>query len=117
MEYEIAFLQALILTVILEVIASAALKYFFGRRLSLTESYSRFIIIVALASIITLPYIWFILPAFVENGINYIVISELTVVIVEAVWYKFSLQTSIKTAIILSIIANSFSYLIGNVIL
>lgn len=117
MEYEIAFLQALLLTITLEVIAAAALKLFFGRRLKTKEKYPRFIAIVAMASILTLPYAWFVLPAFVKSGATYIIVSEITVTIVEAVFYKLCLRTSIKIAVILSVVANAFSYLIGNVIM
>ncbi len=116
MEYEIAFLQALALTVSLEVIAAAALKKFFGRRLALQEKYPRLLATVALASLLTLPYVWFIFPAFIQNGMPYIVVSELFAFVAEAAWYAFALRINIKNAVILSLAANALSYLIGNVI-
>ena len=132
--YELAFLQALSLTVLLEIIAAAALKHFAGRRLALEgTSYPRFIIMVALASALTLPYAWFILPAFVSRGLPYILTAEISVTVIEALWYWFCLrpandpQTSKSTlqknraaaftaAVILSAVSNAFSYLVGNVI-
>ena len=116
MIYELAFLQALLITVLLECFIAAILKKFFGRRLLLKDSYPRFLIIVALASVLTLPYAWFVLPAFVKSSFLYILISEISVTIFEAIFYWFTLKTSLKTALILSITANFFSWFIGNVL-
>ena len=126
--YELAFLKALLLTVIFEMTAAAALKLLGGRRLSLKWiNYLRFLIMVALASMITLPYVWFVLPAFVPRGLPYILTAEISVTVIEALWYFFILRLiadihqkkalTLLTALILSIVANGFSYFIGNVIL
>lgn len=129
MLYEIAFFKALSLTVILEVIAAAALKIFFGRRLALSNknaqiTFPRLLTATALASVLTLPYVWFLLPAFIPSGTPYIITSELSVTIIEAIWYMFifiphiqNRKDLIKVSIILSITTNAFSYLIGNVLL
>ena len=116
MSYELAFLQALLITVLLECFIAALLKKFFGRRLLLKQTYTRLLLTVALASIITLPYAWFVLPAFVKSGIAYILLAEISVTIIEALFYWFTLKTSIKAAIILSVTANFFSWYIGNVV-
>ena len=116
MIYELAFLQALLITVLLECFIAALLKKFFGRRLLLKDSYPRFLIIVALASVLTLPYAWFVLPAFIKTGITYILVAEISVTIIEALFYWFSLRTSLKSALILSVTANFFSWFIGNIL-
>ncbi len=129
MLYEIAFLKALSLTILFECIAAAALKILFGRRLALGSqkaniTYPRLLITTALASALTLPYAWFLLPAFIPSGPPYIITSELSVTIIEALWYMFIFRPQIKdsaslikAAIVLSITTNAFSYLIGNVLL
>ncbi len=133
MSYELAFLQALSLTVILEIIAAAALKHFAGRRLALSGTgYARLLIMVALASALTLPYAWFILPAFVSKGLPYIITAEVSVTVIEALWYFFCLRpattpntgkstlqkqraASFTAAVALSAVSNAFSYVVGNV--
>ncbi len=135
MAYELAFFQALSLTVVLEIIAAAALKHFAGRRLALTPtSYPRLIIMVALASALTLPYAWFILPAFLSRGLPYILTAEISVTVIEALWYFFCLRpanapntsksslqkqraSAFTTAVTLSAVSNAFSYLVGNVLM
>lgn len=135
MAYELGFLQALSFTVLLEIIAATALKHFAGRRLALSgTSYPRLIIMVALASALTLPYVWFILPAFVPRGLAYILTAEISVTVVEALWYFFCLRpantpntskstlqqqraAAFTTAVILSAVSNAFSYVVGNVIM
>jgi hypothetical protein len=117
MSYELAFLQALLITVLLECFMAALLKKFFGRRLLLKDNYPRFLIIVALASVLTLPYAWFVLPAFIKSSLTYILVAEISVTLVEALFYRFTLKTPLKTALILSIAANAFSWFIGNVVL
>ena len=79
--------------------------------------YPRFLTIVALASILTLPYVWFVLPSFVPHGLPYILISEISVFIIESAWYKFALNIKLSSAIGLSLIANGVSYLIGTLLL
>jgi len=117
MPYELAFLKALLITILLECIAAACLKKFFGQRLFLKQNYAYFLGIVAVASALTLPYVWFVLPAFINAGLTYIIVSEISVTIVEGLFYWFTLKTSFKTAIILSVTTNFFSWFIGNVIL
>jgi len=113
MEYEIAFLKALLLTVSLECFMAVLLKKFFGRRLKLSSfSYVRLIGFVAIASTLTLPYAWFILPAFF-SGLTYILIAEVSVTLIEAAFYGFTMRLPWWSAVIIAVAANAFSYLIG----
>ncbi|MBN1494603.1 hypothetical protein JW911_02580 [Candidatus Peregrinibacteria bacterium] len=116
MLYELAFLKALALTIVLECLTAALLKKYFGGRLKINSvSYIQLLILVALASALTLPYAWFILPAFVKSGITYILAAEILVTLAEAAFYWFTLKLRISSAIILSVAANAFSWFIGNV--
>jgi len=117
MTYEYAFLQALSFTITLECFAAACLKKYFGQRLSLEETtYPRLLVNVALASALTLPYMWFIYPGFVSYGLTYVITAEILVILAEAIFYCFSLKTSLRTAFVLSLTANMFSYFIGNIV-
>lgn len=113
MEYELAFLNALLTTVLLECFIVALLKKFFGGRLKLVSfSYVRLIGFVAIASILTLPYAWFVLPAFFK-GLTYIIIAEVSVTLIEAAFYGFAMRIPWWSAIVLAVAANTFSYAVG----
>lgn len=116
MVYTLAFLKALSLTIIIECITAAALGKFLGRRLSLEENYFHLILIVAFASALTLPYAWFILPEFIKSRTVYMIVSEITVTIIEAIFYTFALRVNFKNALILSVACNFASFFIGNII-
>lgn len=114
MTYELAFIKALLITVLLECIMAALLKKFFGGRLKLSSvSYLRLCGFVAIASALTLPYAWFVLPAFIKSGIVYIIIAEVSVTVLEAAFYKFGIQLPLVSAVVLSVCANAFSYAVG----
>lgn len=113
MIYEIEFIKSLLMTVAAEVLVAIILRRWLPKALGLSVSYGKLIVIVAVASIITLPYVWFILPIILKTRIQYVIIAELLVWIAEAVWYKAILKLNIKQALILSLAANGFSYLIG----
>jgi len=118
MQYEALFVRALIITVLIECGTAAALKRAAARRLGLAQTYPRLLAVVALATCLTLPYVWFVLPAFLPKGPVYAVTSELFAFIVEALWYRLALSgkgtaINIKQAAILSALANAFSFLLG----
>jgi hypothetical protein len=113
MEYETLFIRALIITVLIECLTAAALKRAAAKRLGLSQTYPKFLTMVALASCLTLPYVWFVLPAFLPHGIIYAVSAELFAFVVEAIWYSLALQINIKQAAVLSFAANGLSCLAG----
>jgi len=67
----------------------------------------------ALASVITLPLLWFIWPLFISNWLLYFWTGEIMVAAIEAVIYKKLLKTNWRDAIIISIACNAFSCTIG----
>lgn len=116
MEYEFNFLTALALTIIIECLTAAALKKLLGRRLGIDKtSYVALTAFAALASALTLPYVWFVLPAFVEHGLTYTLVAEISVTIIEAAFYRFTLKTTVLAALILSVILNFASYIFGKI--
>jgi len=113
MTYVLLFFKALSLTVIIECGIAAALQKFGGPRFRFDAKYSRLLVIVALASVLTLPYVWFVLPELIKPRLAYELISEVGVTLVEGVWYMLALRIDIKKALALSVCANLGSVLIG----
>lgn len=110
--YEKQFLLALILTVVAEFFVLLFFRKFFVERLR--EIKLKDILFFSfIASSLTLPYLWFVLPIFIFDRVIYIIVSEIFAVIVEAVFYWRVLQISFKKTIIISFISNFFSFLIG----
>ncbi|MBN2532686.1 MAG: hypothetical protein JXB88_07345 [Spirochaetales bacterium] len=69
-----------------------------------------------LASFTTLPYIWFILPAFIRTYLYYTITAELFAFGMEAIIYRFLLNLPLRRTIIISFICNSTSFLCGELI-
>jgi hypothetical protein len=70
-----------------------------------------------LATILTLPYLWFVLPAFLADRITYLIVGEVLVFVVEALVYHKVLRVSFKRAFVLSFISNMASAILGLVLL
>lgn len=111
MLYEKLFLKSLLITLVIEVpIVFLLVKYLFKKKINFN-----LIFIASIASILTLPYLWFILPAFILNKVIYIIFGEILVLLVEFVIYYFLLKLKLKQAFFIALIANlvsfSFSFL------
>lgn len=113
MAYLVLFFKALGLTIAIECGIAAALQKFGGSRLSFSPKYSHLLAIAALASALTLPYVWFVLPELIKSRLAYELISEVGVTLVEGIWYMLALRVDIKKAFVLSVCANLGSVLIG----
>ena len=113
MVYISAFFKALGLTIAIECGIAAALQKFGGPRLRFGPNTSRLLVIVALASMLTLPYVWFVLPELIKPRLAYELVSEAGVTLVEGFWYTLALRINLKKALALSLCANLGSVLIG----
>jgi len=112
--YELTFLWGLFCTVTIETIAGLLLKKFAPKYFELTKvEYWRLAILIILASCLTLPYVWFIFPAFIQNRIAYIAVVETFAFVMEGIWYFLSLKINLKKALLFSLIINAISFLIG----
>jgi hypothetical protein len=92
MLYETKFLISLLLTLAIEIpILLIFMKFIFRAR-----KINNFNIIIAglLASALTLPYLWFVFPSFV-NASYYFILGEIGVTIIEAMVYCFILRLDI----------------------
>jgi hypothetical protein len=113
--YEIRFLFALFSTVLVEEAVALVCRRVSPKSFGDTR-YGKFFGVVALASALTLPYLWFVLPAFVHSRLVYVVAGELAVFLAEAALYRFLLPVSRRTALALSFAANLASYLAGELL-
>ena len=111
MDYEINFLKALLITITIETtVLFLLVKIFFKK-----HTISNYIILLTgiLASFSTLPYLWFIFPLFIKTKVLYIIICESFAVLFESAVIMGLLRTTYIKALIISIICNMSSYLIG----
>ena len=111
---ETEFLLALVTTVAVEAPAVLLiLKYLIGFK---GASPAKILSTAALASCLTLPYLWFVLPPYVDARL-YILIGEAFVVLVEAIVYNRLLGLDIIKSVLLSAAANMLSFLAGLIVL
>lgn len=115
MDYEIKFLESLLLTIFIETIVLLLLVKTLFRK----ESFflKQIILTGIIASMATLPYLWFIFPLFLKSKLLYKVVSEVTAILIEALIIQGILKTELKKSFIISIICNMTSYFLGLLII
>ena len=107
----IKFWIAWLLTILIETIILFAIAKLFQKKDEISNL--RLILVWILASTITLPLLWFVLPLFIKDWIKYTVIWELVVILIEIFIIKYWLKVSRWKAILASFICNLCSYLLG----
>jgi len=110
--YTIFFLFALIATIIIETLVLLALLKLIWRKKGRGIKAGNIILTGIIASALTIPYLWFVLPDFL-NGVSYIAIGEIAVVLVESLIIFWILKLKWPFALLLSFICNLVSYLLG----
>ncbi len=110
MIYETKFLLSLILTLIIEIpILIIFLKY----KIKLKNiSIKKIIITGIIASTLTLPYLWFVLLAYLPST-YYLLVGEIFVIIIESLIYHSLLKLKLHKAFYVSLVANILSILVG----
>jgi len=110
MLYETRFLLALVTTWAIEIpILIALIRFVFHDKIT---PLVRIVGIGALCTALTLPYLWFILPPYVDAA-YYILIGETLVFLVEAFLLNRLLGLSPQVALICSLVMNGASYGLG----
>jgi len=112
MTYELSFLFSLILTLIVEI----PIVFLMVRYINKAIDKLNIILSGALASTLTLPYFWFVMPAYVSNRMLYIVIGESLIILIEALIYYRLLKLKFTQALLVSFIANLASVIVGYLI-
>jgi hypothetical protein len=116
MMYELQFLKALCLTVVIE----TACLFFIVRVILKIDKHqapdSLLVFLGIFCSSATVPYLWFILPLFIKTALVYNIVGEVGVVILEAIIYFFVLKIGIKRSLVVSLLCNSISFLAGCIV-
>lgn len=111
MSYEKQFLISLLITLAIEMpLVFYLLVYFFKNK---EIAKSKIIFVSFLASTLTLPYLWFILPHLILDQALYYVLGEALVIFFEAIIFKQLFALKFSRAFIISLIANVASIIIG----
>jgi hypothetical protein len=111
MDYELLFLKSLILTISIE---TAVLILFFRFFLkSENIKLHRLISAGFIASFATLPYLWFILPSYIDNKDWYMISGESFAVLAESFIIMAILRTRYGISLLCSLVCNMISFLTG----
>ncbi|MCK9580174.1 MAG: hypothetical protein M0Q92_06955 [Methanoregula sp.] len=114
MLYETYFLLALVTTWIIEIpVLIVLIRFAFRDR---TIPILKIIGVGLLCTALTLPYLWFVLPPFVD-GAYYIQAGEALVFLAEAAILYRLLGLDLKRALACSLFMNAASFLLGLVLL
>lgn len=112
MLYETKFLISAGITCAVEVpIVVVAGRFLKGAH----ESIYKWVFVAFFASLLTLPYLWFVLPPYFDKS-YYPYVGEGIVVVVEAFLYVSFFSLKIRHAFLLSLVANFVSFWVGRVI-
>lgn len=113
MPYEIYFVKALGITITAEILAGLLLIKFLPKYFNLNLKDWKTYLLIGTASFMTLPYVWFIWPFFIQNRLVYSFISEVWVWLTESVFYIFAFRLNYKKALLFSFALNLFSVVVG----
>jgi len=110
MTYEQSFLISLLISLVIEIpIVFLLAKYIYKK-----IDKGGIIFASVIASVLTLPYLWFVLPAYLSGDrLIFIICGELAVIIIETFIYYKLLKLKVRQAFIVSFVANLASALIG----
>ena len=112
MLFEEKFLIALALTIIIETAVLFAVARFAFKKTKKDISDEQVLFAGFFASIATLPYLWFVLPPFV-NAAHYVWIGEALVVLAETIILRQLLKLRWREALAASIVCNAVSFAAG----
>ena len=108
--YILLFFRALVATITIETVV-LAMFFFLRRRDCLTRGLAiRVLVAGVVASCCTLPFVWFLFPAIIENRIFFLVVAELFAFVAEIPIIRGIVKTSWPEAAVISLLANSASF-------
>ena len=115
--YQLQFLKALALTVAVEtVVLFLVIRYAF-RIPGMVLSNALLVFAGLFCSGTTLPYLWFVLPAFLKTHTLLGLVGELLIFLVEAVFYYFVLRIGVQRSLLVSFACNLASVMSGLLIM
>lgn len=108
------FIASLIFTVVVETLALLFLLRTFFHYTKDNIHTARILFSGFFASFATIPYVWYVFPNLTNwtrsDSLHY---SEIFAVILEALFYRMYLKTSIKNSLLVSLICNALSFSVG----
>lgn len=119
MPYELIFLKGLLFTIIAELGAGILFRIletklgFFRKKVLGAIPWWKFMVVIAMATVMTLPYVWFVLPFVVTPKIVFQIAAELFAWLMEAVFYVFCFRLKAREALVFSFVLNLFSVVLG----
>lgn len=114
-DYEILFVKALCVTVAVEaavIIICIRLIPVLSCRITVIKSFA----ISIIPSVLTLPYLWFLLPVFITDYNHRMIIGEIFIFLFEIILIKIIADFPWRFALMLSFLANSASIAAGLVV-
>ena len=108
MDYRLLFFKSLILTILIEMSVITIFFKYIVRSVEL--SIPRLLMTGFIASFATLPYLWFILPSYVDHNVWYIIVGESFAVFVESFIIMAILRTRYLIALVSSFACNIISF-------
>lgn len=115
--YEIQFLKALIVTIVVEAtVILTLLQTGFFRKAGKSVSWPNRLAAATIPSFTTLPYLWFVLPAFIGTYLLRTILGEIGIVLAELVIIHFLTALPWHKSAFLSFITNVLSILVGLIV-
>ena len=119
MQYELIFLRGLLFTILAELGAGILFRIletklgFFRKKVLGAIPWWKFVVVIAMATVMTLPYVWFVLPFVVTPKIVFQIVAELFAWLMEAVFYVLCFRLKAREALVFSFVLNLFSVVLG----
>lgn len=111
MDYELFFVKSLIVTILIE---TSVLIFVYRRLLKHSETPLVGLLSAGfIASFATLPYLWFLLPYWIDQQLWYVVVGELFAVLMESFILWAMLHATYLKSLMASFLCNLISFLIG----
>jgi len=111
MLYEQKFLFSLLFTSIVEIpIVIFLVRSFYKQK---DIKISKIIFVGFITSALTLPYFWFVLPAYITDRLLFMLYGEIIIICIEMVIYNQLLKLKLIRSFAVSLITNSMSILAG----
>jgi hypothetical protein len=111
--FDVRFLVSLAITVVVETCVIVCCIRLIFKITALQLPLRRCLFAGFFASFATLPYLWFVLPAFVHSYTVQVTAGESGVFVIEAVAYLFLLDLPLRRTVVLSFLANLASIIVG----
>jgi hypothetical protein len=111
--FDVRFLVSLAITVVVETCVIVSCIRLIFKITALQLPLRRCLFAGFFASFATLPYLWFVIPAFVHSYPVQVMAGESGVFVIEAAAYMFLLDLPLRRTVALSFLANLASVIVG----